>query len=271
MASGSPLPVCETLLLKREGWRLDVTLNRPELRNALSARMWSELEAVFTAIADDRSLRAVVLRGAGGTFSAGGDLKERDTIQHAEDGDPLVARNRRAGRILTLIDQAPQAVIAVVEGFALGGGMGLVCVADIAIAREDATFRIPEATLGIPIAQIVPFLVRRLGPSETRRLALTAASLSGAEAAGVGLVHQCCADGAALEAALTAVLRRIDRCAPGAMAASKRLIAEAQVTRHEALLDLAAETFAAAYRGAEGTEGAAAFREKRAPSWSSKR
>jgi isohexenylglutaconyl-CoA hydratase len=266
------LPDCDHLVLRRDGWRLDVTLNRPEVRNAFNAKMWADIDAVFSAIRDDRSIRAVVLRGAGGNFSAGGDLKERDTYEakpgEAKPGeDPLVQRNRRAGEIFTRIDRAPQAVIAVIEGYALGGGMGLACVADIALALESAAFRMPEATLGIPIAQIVPFLLRRVGASEVRRLVVSAARLNGAEAAALGLVHEAFPDLEALEGRLAAILAQLDRCAPGAIAESKRLINAAETMEQDALLDAAAEAFANAYRSEEGHEGAAAFRERRAPRW----
>src|SRR5690606_13688984 len=135
------LPHCENLLLDRQGATLFLTFNRPALRNALNAAMWQENDAVFAAIRDDRSRRAVVMRGAGGTFCAGGDISERSQL--GDDGpsgevDPVAARNRRAGAIFTRIDEAPQAVVAVVEGFALGGGFGLACAADIVIAGSDA-------------------------------------------------------------------------------------------------------------------------------------
>lgn len=261
------LPATEAIVCRREQWCLHVTLNRPEVRNAFNVQMWRELEAVFDAIADDRGIRAVVLRGAGGNLSVGGDLKERSTIEARPGEDPLVARNRSGGAIFSKIDRAPQTVIVVVEGYALGGGLGLTCVADVAIAAHDAVFRLPEATLGIPVAQIVPFITRRVGASQARRLALTAATISGAEALPLGLVHFACADAEALEAQLRSVLQQIDRCAPGATAEAKRLIRAVGTTDDDRLLDEAARTFARAYRGDEGAEGTAAFREKRPPAW----
>ncbi len=194
------IPACETLALRLDGWCLHLTFNRPEVRNALNERMWREISGVFSAIENDRSIRAVVLRGAGGFFCAGGDMKERATIALPVEGgeDPMFARNRMGGRILTQIDRAPQAVIAVVEGAAMGGGFGMVCVSDIAFAAADARFRMPEVTLGIPPAQISPFITRRIGQSQARRLALTAAPIDGLEAAAIGLVHESVLVGAAI-------------------------------------------------------------------------
>ena len=242
------LPACETLVLRRDGWCLHLTFNRPEVKNALSQRMWNEISAVFSAIEKDRSIRAVVLRGAGGTFCAGGDMKERATITAPQQGsdDPMLARNRMGGRILTQIDRAPQAVIAVVEGAAMGGGFGVVCVCDIAFSAADAHFAMPEVTLGIPPAQISPFITRRVGPSQARRLALSAAKL---------------------DAALAALLERMDRCAPEAMAATKQLTALAGTVSVEDHLDTASHAFVKAVRGPEGQEGSAAFRDKRKPRW----
>jgi hypothetical protein len=174
--SQATLPDCNTLLLRRDGWRLHVTLNRPEARNAMSFAMLHELMAVFTAIAGDRSLRAVILRGAGGTFCSGGDIKDMAAARGAEPGpdgkDPLATTNRMFGRMLELVEAAPQAVIAVIEGNALGGGFGLCCVSDVAIASDDARFRLPETGLGVPPAQIAPFIVQpprpHPGPSPRR-------------------------------------------------------------------------------------------------------
>ena len=115
------LPDCRTLLLARRGPHLHVTLNRPETRNALSAEMVEELGAVMDAVAGDRGVRSLVLRGAGGTFCAGGDIREfRSAYQAAprpEDGpDPIAVDNRRFGRFMTRFNSLPQTVVAVIEG-----------------------------------------------------------------------------------------------------------------------------------------------------------
>jgi isohexenylglutaconyl-CoA hydratase len=191
--SQATLPDTTALLLRRDGWRLHVTLHRPESRNAMSFTMVRELMAVFDAIEDDRSIRAVILRGSGGTFCSGGDIKDMAGARGAEPGpdgkDPLATTNRMFGRMLERIEAAPQAIVAVIEGAALGGGFGLCCVSDVAIASEDARFRLPETSLGVPPAQIAPFIVRRLGLTHARRLAVTGGSLDAAQALALGLVH----------------------------------------------------------------------------------
>lgn len=271
--STSNLPGCQTLLLRREGWRLHVTLNRPAARNAMSFAMIRELIDLFTAIADDHSLRAVILRGAAGNFCAGGDIKDMAAARSAEPGpdgkDPLAASNRLFGTMLSRVEAAPQAVLAVLEGAVMGGGFGLCCVSDVAIAGEDAKFRLPETGLGVPPAQIAPFIVRRVGLTQARRLAVTGGSLDAAQALTLGLVHHV-ASTTELDAQLDRVLAELARCAPGAVATTKRLVLAAAAAHGDelgALLDAAAEDFARAARGPESLEGMTAFIQKRRPHW----
>src|SRR3974390_1809803 len=111
----SRLSSTETLLLREDGFVLHITLNRPEIRNAINSVMWDELEATFNSIANNREIRAVVLRGAGGHFCSGGDTKERGAQggEAKTDGiDPLIARSERASCLFATIDKAPQIVIA---------------------------------------------------------------------------------------------------------------------------------------------------------------
>ena len=266
----SALPPTHELSVRRDGWRLHVTLNRPRARNAMNARMTRELQQIFTAVAPDRSVRAVILRGAGGHFCAGGDVAEMAAARAAppaSDGeDPLRAMNRAFGELLLTVERAPQAVIAVVEGAVMGGGLGLVCASDVCLAHARTRFRLPETSLGIPPAQIAPFLVRRMALAQARRLAVTGGHFDAAHARALGLVHERFDDDGA--AALSAVLDAISRCAPGAVAATKRLMLRVGEAPLPDLLDDAAEAFARAARGDEAAEGMAAFLAKRAPAWS---
>ena len=266
------LPVCENLLLRRERSRLYVTLNRPETRNALTGEMVAELTQVIDAIEHDRSIRTVILRGADGTFCAGGDIRgfkrSFDAPPPAAGApDPIATNNRRFGNFMIRWNQLPQTVVAVIEGAAFGGGLGLVCVNDVAIAKADTKFALSETGLGIPPAQIAPFVVQRLGLTTARRLALTGARFDGRHAAAIGLVHYACDDDAELEATLAKVLGDIGRCAPGANAATKEILFGRETMPLVRVLDRAAEHFADQMRGAEGREGVAAFLEKRPAAW----
>ena len=249
---------------------LTVTLNRPEVRNAMNVGMVDEVIALCEAVADRRDVRVLVLRGAGGHFCAGGDIRDMAQARSApsEGGvDPARAMNRRFGAMMTAVDRAPQAVVAVLQGAVLGGGFGLACVADVAIAAADAKFGLPETGLGLPPAQIAPFVVRRVGLSQARRLAVTGGRLDGTAALAIGLVHAVAADEAGVEAELAKTLAQILRCAPGAVAATKDIVLRVGSVELEQLLDDAAGAFSTAVRGAEGTEGTMAFLQKRPASW----
>lgn len=270
-AAGEP----SHIRVERNGPVLHLWLNRPEARNAMTRQMQREIIALFDSIRDDRSVRVVIIRGAGKTFSAGGDIKNMQAAgtqagsQQASSGvDELREGNRRGGLMLHTINTAPQAVIAVVEGFALGGGVGLSCVADITIAHAKATFALTEVTLGVVPATISPFVVGRLGLTQARYLGVTGARLSGAQAGAIGLAQIVAEDDATLEAELKSVVNRILRCAPQAVAETKRLMLRAaDALEMETIRDLAADAFVRAVRGPEGREGTLAFVEKRKPAW----
>jgi len=186
------LPQCTNLELRLDAGVLHVTFNRPESRNAMSSRMLDELLATFDAIAEDRSVRVVVLRGKGGNFCAGGDIKEMASVRASlgsVEGDPVAAHNRKFGTMLERVNGAPQATVAVLEGAVLGGGFGLACITDVAIARKDASFGLPETGIGLFPAQIAPFVVQRIGLSQARRLGVCGPRFDGAEALRLGLVH----------------------------------------------------------------------------------
>jgi isohexenylglutaconyl-CoA hydratase len=183
--------------------------------------------------------------------------------------DPIAAVNAQFGELIARVNQAPQVVVVVLEGSVFGGGFGLACVADVALALHSATFGLPETGLGLPPAHIAPFHLQRLGFSQARRLAVTGARFDGAEAARLGLVHEAHPDTASLEAALSRVVEQVMRCAPDAIAATKRILLASHRLHGEAgaLIDQAARLFAEAARGPEGQEGMMAFIEKRLPVW----
>lgn len=264
------LPDTTTLLLKQEGPFLHVTLNRPDARNAMSAQMAEELTTLFHRLQGNGAIRAVVLRGAGGHFCAGGDIKDMASARQrlaAGDCDAMYDFNRKFGAMITACNELPQAVVAVVEGAALGGGFGLVCVSDVAIAHPDATFGLPETGLGVIPAQIAPFVVKRIGVTQARRLALTGIRFRGAEAARLGVVHEVADDDADLAQRLQATLDAIRRCAPHASRLTKQLVLSVDQRSMGDVLDQAARDFANAVLGDEGQEGTLAFVQKRLPRW----
>jgi isohexenylglutaconyl-CoA hydratase len=249
---------------------LIATLNRPQVKNALNAAIVDGLFSLCDWLRARSEIRTFVLRGAGGTFCAGGDIKEFAAQLMASapapgETDPVEKANRRFGDLLLKIDALPQVVVSVIEGAAFGGAMGFIAVSDVAIAADSAKFSLSETTLGLPPAQIGPFVVRKIGLFNARRLALTGARFGADEGRRTGFVdHVVAADG--VETALTDILNEVGRCEPAAIAATKRILNKATRAVDPADLDAAAKEFAACLRGA-GAAGAAAFAQKREPAW----
>ena len=263
------LPNCEEILLKHQGGVLYLTLNRPQKRNAMNGKLVAELMQAFDAIEESRDIRAVVIRGAGGHFCAGGDISGMNAVTRTPDEAKKAAWefNRAFGRMITRVNRAPQMVITLLEGAVLGGGFGLACISDVAIADVNAKFAMPETGLGIPPAQIAPFVVMRIGLTQTRRLALLGERIGGEEAVRLGLVHYVTEGEQAMEDKLQSVLSKLRRCAPNATALTKQLILDVATTDLETLLDRASNDFSSAVNSDEGKDGTLAFIEKRKPFW----
>jgi isohexenylglutaconyl-CoA hydratase len=262
------LPQYDELLIKQEQGVLYLTINRPEKRNAMNDAVVQGIMQTFTAIEDNRDIRAVVLRGADGHFCSGGDISGMN--KGGSEADAAQAAwnfNRVFGRMCTQVNRAPQVVIALLEGAVLGGGFGLACISDVAIADLNAKFGMPETGLGIIPAQIAPFVVMRIGLTQARRFALLGERINGAAALDLGLVHYQTEGEEAMQAQLSEVLGKVRRCAPDANAVTKRLMLDVGSTDLESLLDRASDDFSAAINSAEGKEGTTAFLEKRLPSW----
>ena len=283
-----------TIALRRDaalGAVLHFTLNRPELRNAMSMTMVGELRTALADAERDGITRVIVLRGAGGHFCAGADLRSMADARAALGANPnaLVETNAAFGELCVAFACTGLAVVAVLEGTVMGGGFGLACVADVAIASTTVDFRLPETSLGLVPAQIGPFLVERLGYSQAKRLAVTGARINAAQALAIGLVHEVheasanhasanhasasdasandASSSHALDTALERVITDILRCAPQAVAATKALIAKARHVEPQALVIEAAQVFSRAALGSEGVEGTTAFLQKRPAAW----
>ncbi|RZG43541.1 enoyl-CoA hydratase/isomerase family protein [Acinetobacter wuhouensis] len=261
----------DSIQLEQDGSILTLWLNRPESRNAMSLNMVKAIQQVFKAIENDLSIRAVILRGQGGHFCAGGDIKDmaqlRGEAVTAGSNQPYVDFNRQFGHMIQQVDQAPQTVVAILEGAVLGGGFGLACVSDIAISLADAKFGLPETGLGVIPAQIAPFVVKRIGLTQARRLALLGTRFDGQTALKVGVVHEVVENQQDLDALLLETIQQIKRTAPQASRVTKALLHRTLNEPLHSLLDDAAQQFANAVGGEEGMEGTMAFIQKRNPNW----
>jgi isohexenylglutaconyl-CoA hydratase len=254
----------ETLVIQDQSPVLRVMLNRPKLANAMNLKMVNELMLVMEKV-EDEHYRILIISGGNGNFCAGGDIKDMQSA--GADKQALIEFNRAFGRLITKADHLPAAVICALEGAVLGGGFGLACVSDLAIAVEKTQFGLPETSLGIIPAQIAPFVVKRIGLTQTRRMALFGNRIKAQEAMSLGLIHQVVDNNEQLEEAVSKAVKLALKCAPQASQVTKALIHNVDKQDIELLLDQAAIDFADAVMG-EGREGGAAFMQKRLPAWS---
>ncbi len=243
-----------------------VTMARPAVFNAFDETMIGELDAAFAQLAADERVRVIVLAGDGKHFSAGADLQwmQRASTASAEWN---LQDARRFAAMLARIAATPQPTVARVQGAALGGGVGLACACNIAIASDDASFAVSEARFGILPAVIGPYLVNAIGRRQAQRLALGAERITAAEALALGLVHKLVPrDG--LDAGLDTLITALLAGGPGAQREIKQLFAQLSpgpVTA--ATVELTAQTISRVRGGDEAREGFAAFMAKRPPRW----
>ena len=256
------------LLILREGPVVRAIMNRPERRNSISTAMGEAWSALLEELREDKQARVLVVSGAGGHFCAGLDLTE---VQKVESPEAKLAsqreRNARTGARFMGISNLPQVVIAAVEGSCHAGGLGFLCCADIAFAAGNARFAAPEVRRGLVPAQILPWLVRRMGRSVATRMVLEGRVIDATEAGRIGLVHEVVADAAALEALVQRTVADVLEGAPGALAETKLLLQALGPLSPEGYAEAGAASFGRTASSPEAAEGIAAFKAKRKPSW----
>jgi methylglutaconyl-CoA hydratase len=253
--------------VSRDGSVAHISLNRPELNNALNPQLIDELRAALGAVAGDASAATVVLSGEGKSLCAGADINRmREAATFSRDDnirDALPLSN-----MLAALDRLPQTTIGRVHGPIYGGGVGVVAACDIAIASEDATFCLSEVRLGIVPGMISPYVVRAIGERAARRYFQTAEVFDAHEARRIGLIHEVVAPDA-LDERIAKLLKQLRSAAPGARAVAKKLVDDiAGRSIDDALIRETSELIADVRARPEAREGLSAFLEKRKPSWS---
>ncbi len=241
-------------------------MQRPERFNAFNEAMIADMDQTLHALGADPAVRVVVLCGRGQHFSAGADLQWMQRAAHA-DFDWNLADARRFAAMLDRLARTPKPTLARVQGAAFGGGVGLVCACDIAIASTDASFAISEAKFGILPAVIGPYVINAIGPRHARRLALTAERIDARAAASIGLVHEAVAP-TDLDSAIEHTLHRLLQNGPQAQREIKQLLAQLAPGPIDASTrELTATTIARVRSTEEARAGFAAFLNKHAAPW----
>ena len=246
------------------------TLDAPATHNALTDEMVAGLADALAHAESQPEVRGIVLRGAGGTFCAGGDFTRFKALMAspapAPEPDPIARFSRAFGALLERWRDSDIATLAVVEGAAMGGGCGLAACCDIVLAATTAQFAMPEVTLGLPPAQIAPFVADRLGRAAALHLMLTGRRLTGEQAQAIGLVDEVLWP-EAVQARLEIWLADLARAEPAALRATKAILRHDRSTSRGAALDFAAEAFAGALRSGQAVEGLLALTQKRPARW----
>lgn len=241
-----------------------LTLNRPEVHNAFDDRMIAELLDALAAVRNNNQVRVLVLRSEGKNFSAGADLGWMRSMA-AKNYDENIADAAELSRLMQELDELPQPTIALVQGAAFGGAVGLAACCDIALATSASSFCLSEVKIGLIPAVISPYVMRAMGTRKARRYMLTAERFSAEEALRIGLVHDIAED---LQQAAQPLIEALINNSPAAVAAAKSLaMAVDQQPLNANTRQLTIERIAEIRVSAEGQEGLNAFLEKRAPNW----
>lgn len=256
----------ERVRLERAACVATLVIDRPEVRNALDAATVDELTAKLRHANTDPDVRVVVLAGEGSCFSAGADLRAMRRMGVSQPEENL-ADTRRFVEMLRTLSTLSKPTVARVQGATVAGGVGLVACCDIALASEDAFFRLSEVQLGLVPAMVGPYLVEALGVRVARRLMLTAERIDARQAAEWGLVHEV-HPRSALSDATAVMVRKLLRGAPGAQACCKEMVREiADSPLDDAIRERTAEVLAMRRSSAEARSGVRAFFDKARPPW----
>lgn len=258
--------ITKPVLEERKGKITWLTLNRPEIKNAMNGEMIAMLVEAFQRLGQDPETRAIVLAANGDAFCSGADLGYM--LQVAQQA----ASNQQGGMTLTTlfrsIAECPRPVIARVHGLCFAGATGLVSASDIIVASSNVKFSLPEVKRGLIPATISPYVVQAMGVQAARRYFVTGEVFTATQAHAMGMVHELC-EPAELDACLAKILTELESCAPDAMAECKKLVRDVSrmdITDDATHVDVA-HRLAKVRGGAEAAEGMTAFMQKRKPKW----
>lgn len=242
-----------------------LTLNRAEKHNAMSGEMLLEIKAAAEQLAADGTVRVVVLTGAGKSFCAGGDLGWMQKQMEA-DAATRASEARILAETLMILNTLPKPLIGAIQGNAFGGGVGMASVCDVAIGVDHLKMGLTETKLGLIPATIGPYVVARMGEARARRVFMSARLFGAAEAVDLGLLAKA-VPAEDLAAAVEAEVVPYLSCAPGAVAAAKKLTRDLGPRLDDTVIDMTIQALVERWEGDEAPEGIAAFFDKRKPRW----
>lgn len=243
-----------------------LVLNRPEVHNAFDDKMIGELVQALDLLAANPQVRVLLLRSSGKNFSAGADLGWMRSMADKNYDENLQDAGELA-KLMQKLDNFPAPTLAIVQGAAFGGAVGLVACCDIAIASDKASFCLSEVKIGLIPAVISPYVVRAIGERASRRYFLTAERFFASEALHLGLLHQVVSEDE-LHGVSDAMVQTLLANSPAAVKAAKNLIfTVANQPTTQALIDETSRRIAAIRVSSEGQEGLSAFLQKRTPAW----
>lgn len=242
-----------------------ITLSRPAVHNCMSDKLIADVRRAVAAIEATPSCRVAVITGEGESFCAGADFKWMQSILGQSRAE-RVADSAKLASMLWELNDLSRPLIGRIQGSAYGGGNGIIACCDVAFAAKGSKFSLTEVALGLVPANIAPYVARKMGEANARRTFFTGKVMTAEEAAAMGLVTAA-VDASELDAVVEAEILSILRCAPGAIAMTKKLVD--YVLRHDDATNrvYTAELLADAWETAEGQEGIRAFLSKREPSW----
>ena len=215
----------DLILNNKNGW-LEIRFNNTVNRNSLKESLVEELLIVFDVAKDNKDIRAIFLRGDGGVFCAGADLKKMKKITESgkEAKNQAYDFSMTIGKLLKVINQAPQIVVSVTEGFALAGGFGIACASDFVISLENTKFGLTETKIGLTPSQISKYVINKLGYSKARKMMLLGTIIDGLEASKIGLVDFVANNNEALEKKINDFKSDVINCSPAAIATTKKIL-----------------------------------------------
>ena len=257
-------PKTDSLLIEYSNGWVTIWFNQIKNRNAITNNIVDELFSIFNFLNDDREVRGITLRGKGGIFCAGVDLKSLKKMTDTSKNAKSLAfeMSIRIGELFKVINSAPQIVVAVTEGAAIAGGFGIACSADLILTMPETKFSLSETRIGLTPAQISPYVINRLGYSLARKMMLLGARIDGREAMKIGIADYIVND-SNLEEILDSIKEQVFKCSPNAIAITKRVLTVNEYIDPQK----AANLFSDCVVSDEGQEGINSFFEKRKPFW----